>query len=312
MRTNSYWWVGWLLFSFGCLLSVWGIGVIINPIVGVFGGGGGWILLYISLGWREIKQQETVVIERFGQFLRILKPGISIVCLPGLIDKEKKTISLQSCPLTLYKDEPHNKIDFKNGSAQVIIKVYKHIDITNIDENVWRNAYVTDDPDAWLEDTLDDIIRPQLQEMTLDEAQVKKDAIAKSISSPTTTVNDGTDRQIMLVHMIRDQTGYILEKVLITDINLSKEDEHVRRQSLEGEKRGDNFNQTLKMLVRGFKDTFARDPSHDELKDLQQQTYNLISLETIKNSGSNISFVGKDIGSIMPTINVGGNTNIPN
>lgn len=296
------------MFSIGCLLSVLIIGTITTPFIGLIGGGGGWTLSYIILGWREVKQKEVVVIERLGQFLRIIKPGISILCLPGFIDKEKITKSLQSEPVTLYEDEPENKIDFRNGSARVVIKVYRNIDDTRLEQSVWNNVYITPSPDAWLEDALDDIIRPQLQLLTIDEAQVKKDDIARKVPDEDTANRAG--ETVKFPVRVFEETGYRLERVLITDIAISEADQAERRKSLEGEKEAEKYNQQVSKLVSGFKGAHGnREPTLEELRAIYARADMLVGLSALAGTKANVTLVSRDINGILPTLNVGGNSN---
>jgi regulator of protease activity HflC (stomatin/prohibitin superfamily) len=154
-----------------------------------------WTAVYINSGVDVIPQAWVYVYEWFGRFRdekSIANAGLTTRCFPGFIERLVKKVPLFQREIKLFRDEQNadgttKPIDFEGGvSAPVKVKVYFRIypghkaDLTDDKyglEQVWSLGdsirafvYNVEDPENWLEATMDAATSKYLQQRTLDEA----------------------------------------------------------------------------------------------------------------------------------------------
>ncbi len=270
-----------------------------------------WFALYIFLGLRIVKQKEFLVIERLGKFYRVAHRGPRILCLPGVIDKIAMKNDLKLKRLDLYKDEPENKIDYKDGSARTLIQTWYRIsnsdfnekdDREKIDEDIVKFIYNVKNPEGRIEEILDALARPELQEMTIDEANVKKSEVAKKILKEAT---ESGDTKITL-----ENIGVTIDPkkgVLITDIELPDSITKLRELKLEGQKeaersaaRGGGYAKTINAIITEAKKNDINITFKEAWEIYERQR----GLETVGSTGANITFITPDIKGIMKTLDI--------
>ena len=85
-----------------------------------------WTAVLIGIGVRINDEQDFVIIERFGRFVRMKAVGIYILWLPGLVDKVrcKDTFMAKKVPLF---NKPGDEIDFTDASTPVVTSAWYHI-----------------------------------------------------------------------------------------------------------------------------------------------------------------------------------------
>jgi regulator of protease activity HflC (stomatin/prohibitin superfamily) len=277
------------------------LGGIIGSVFGYFGTGfisGAmlWGFTYLAIGLTIVPQQEVWVIERLGKFCRILRPGVSFLCLPGVIDKIRTNESMKLRRIDLYDDEAGNEMDFEDGSAPIKAQVW--FNIGEEDGDIEKFVYEVTNPKMWIEERFDDYIRPLLQHLTIDDAQKQKNQIATEASNA-------------LRDSVKEITGAILDKskgLLITDIVLSKETKEARAKRLEGQteaeksiKVGEGYIKAILAIVKEAKK--AKAPiTFDQAAEIYEKQR---GLETIGRTGANVTFVAPDIKGVLKTVNIG-------
>ena len=219
-----------------------------------------WTLLYVLIGIRIVPQAEIWAVLRLEQFVRLGQKGLTILCLPPLIDMYVR-IPTTYQRLLLYRDEKgelgkKSQIDFRGGvTAPIDIEVFYRIiggenatyetikdflfKIGNIIDKIklYRGA-----PDTvpyssmfvgvidYIQTIIDAALRPILQRMTLDEARTYRGNIAAVLNGVTTGVadielepdEDGNARRISLDDLRAAQTN-IVEALKGVGIELQKD-----------------------------------------------------------------------------------------
>lgn len=251
--------------------------------VGLFSGTG----IYLWYGLRFIPQNEFLVIERFGRYVRTVNAGPRILCFPDIVDRVAPNGGkgdYKKHRIDLYADEPGNELDFKEGgSAAVKVQVWYRI----YDPAKW--VYAVKDSENRIEEISDGVLRSLTQKKTIEQA-------SKNLSNLSRKVQDDPGVKSSLAEI-----GAVLESdggVIITDIVLGQRIQELRNLELEGTKEASKWKQEGRgfyLAVKAIMDeaTAAKNPiTYEQAKDLYltrtaQQAY--------ERSGAKSTFVSPDI-----------------
>ena len=152
------------------------------------------VLLLIS-GIFVVKQQTSAVIERFGKFIAIRKPGLHFK-IP-IIDRIVGRVSLRILQLDVIV-ETKTKDD-------VFVKLKVSVQYKILPNNVYDAFYKLDFPQDQITSYVFDVVRAVVPKMRLDDVFEKKDEIANAVKGE---LNDA------MVNY-----GYDIIKALVTDID---------------------------------------------------------------------------------------------
>ena len=152
------------------------------------------LLLLIS-GIFVVKQQTSAVIERFGKFIAIRKPGLHFK-IP-IIDRIVGRVSLRILQLDVIV-ETKTKDD-------VFVKLKVSVQYKILPNNVYDAFYKLDFPQDQITSYVFDVVRAVVPKMRLDDVFEKKDEIANAVKGE---LNDA------MVNY-----GYDIIKALVTDID---------------------------------------------------------------------------------------------
>lgn len=155
----------------------------------------GLIVLIILSGLFIVKQQTAAIVERFGRFLVIRKPGLHIK-IP-LIDRIAGRLSLKILQLDVIV-ETKTKDD-------VFVKLKVSVQYKVLTDKVFEAFYKLDYPQDQITSYVFDVVRAEVPKMKLDDVFEKKDDIANAVKRE---LNDA---------MIN--YGYDIIKALVTDID---------------------------------------------------------------------------------------------
>ena len=153
------------------------------------------VVLVLISGVFVVKQQTSAVIERFGKFIAIRRPGIHFRV--PLIDKISGRVSLRILQLDVIV-ETKTKDD-------VFVKLKVSIQFKVIKEKVFEAFYKLDFPDEQITSYVFDVVRAEVPKMILDDVFLKKDDIAIAVK---TELNEAMA-----------EYGYDIIKTLVTDID---------------------------------------------------------------------------------------------
>ena len=153
------------------------------------------LFLLIASGLFIVKQQTFAVIERFGRFIAIRKPGLHIK-IP-LIDKIAGRLSLKILQLDVIV-ETKTKDD-------VFVKLKVSVQYRVLPEKAYDAFYKLEFPQDQITSYVFDVIRAEVPKMKLDDVFEKKDDIANAVKRE---LNDA------MVNY-----GYDIIKALVTDID---------------------------------------------------------------------------------------------
>ena len=153
------------------------------------------IALVLFSGLFIVKQQSSAIVERFGRFLVVRRPGLHIK-IP-LIDKIAGRLSLRILQLDVIV-ETKTKDD-------VFVKLKVSVQYKVIEEKVFDAFYRLDFPQDQITSYVFDVVRAEVPKMILDDVFEKKDEIANAVKSE---LNDAMSNY-----------GYDIIKALVTDID---------------------------------------------------------------------------------------------
>ncbi len=159
-----------------------------EALVGLLTGGGVLIVIVIVLlallfgGLRSsilftVKTQENVIVERFGKFLRVAKPGLNTK-IP-FMDTLTKPISLRIRQLEV-------NIESKTKD-NVFVTVPVAVQYVIREESVQDAYYRLSNPEAQIRSYVFDTVRSALSGLDLDAAFESKDDIARSVEATLST-----------------------------------------------------------------------------------------------------------------------------
>ena len=151
--------------------------------------------LVILSGLFIVKQQSSAIVERFGRFLVVRKPGLHIK-IP-LVDKIAGRLSLRILQLDVIV-ETKTKDD-------VFVKLKVSVQYKVLEEKVYDAFYRLDFPQDQITSYVFDVVRAEVPKMIIDDVFEKKDEIANAVKSE---LNDAMSNY-----------GYDIIKALVTDID---------------------------------------------------------------------------------------------
>ena len=267
-----------------------------------------WVSLYAFFGFKIVQNRNYLVIERFGEFNRIVHSGPRILCFPGLIDKTVAEGTLRNQEIELFADEvPPYKVDFIDGSACIQSKAWYRIgpkedaDIELVNEAIYNFTYsLNGEKQARerIEDVLESSFVPRLQKLHIAEALVQKDTVAENAVTPEVL----KALKITGIELV-EEMGFI-----ITDIILPDEIIRQRQKLLEGEAEaskqealGAGYAQAIVGIMKTAKSS-GKEVSWETAQGIYEKQR---GFETLATTGSKISFVSPDIKGIIKTMGVG-------
>ncbi|MCH1608880.1 MAG: SPFH domain-containing protein [Flavobacteriaceae bacterium TMED204] len=153
------------------------------------------VVLVLISGVFVVKQQTSAVIERFGKFIAIRRPGIHFKV--PLIDKISGRVSLRILQLDVIV-ETKTKDD-------VFVKLKVSVQYKILQNKIYDAFYKLDFPQDQITSYVFDVVRAVVPKMRLDDVFEKKDEIANAVKGE---LNDA---------MIN--YGYDIIKALVTDID---------------------------------------------------------------------------------------------
>ena len=153
------------------------------------------VVLILISGVFVVKQQTSAVIERFGKFIAIRRPGIHFKV--PLIDKISGRVSLRILQLDVIV-ETKTKDD-------VFVKLKVSVQYKILQNKIYDAFYKLDFPQDQITSYVFDVVRAVVPKMRLDDVFEKKDEIANAVKGE---LNDA---------MIN--YGYDIIKALVTDID---------------------------------------------------------------------------------------------
>ena len=132
----------------------------------------GLILLFLFFSsFFTIEQQMVGIVERFGKFIKIAKPGLNFK-LP-IIDKLSGKVSLRMQQLDV-------KAETKTQD-NVFVHIMVSVQYIILPEKVYDAFYKLEDPTMQINSYVFDVIRAKVPKINLDDLFEKKDDIALAV-----------------------------------------------------------------------------------------------------------------------------------
>lgn len=144
---------------------------------------------------KTVKEQQVLILERFGGFKRLMRPGLHF--LIPFIDRVSGRVSLKINQLDVH-------IETKTRD-NVFVKLQVSVHVQVISSRVKEAYYSLDDPYGQISAYIFDDVRAEVPKMDLDDVFSRKEDIATSV-------------KVNLSESMEDY-GYLIVKALVTDID---------------------------------------------------------------------------------------------
>lgn len=142
-----------------------------------------------------VDQQTCAIVERFGKFLKIARPGLNFK-IP-FIDVIASRLSLKIHQLDV-------NIETKTQD-NVFVNIMVSVQFRVLYNKIYEAFYMLQDPAKQIEAFVFDVVRAQVPKILLDDVFVKKDDIANAVKTELSGV--------------MEEFGYEIVKSLVTDIS---------------------------------------------------------------------------------------------
>jgi regulator of protease activity HflC (stomatin/prohibitin superfamily) len=152
-------------------------------------------LILLFFGLFTEKQQQIAIVERFGKFIAIRKPGLHF--LIPLVDRVSGRISIRIQQLDVLVETKTKDDVFVHMKVSVQFKV--------LEESGFEAFYRLDNPQAQITSYVFDTVRAEVPKLRLDDVFEKKDDVANAIKRE---LEDAMNTY-----------GYGIIKALVTDID---------------------------------------------------------------------------------------------
>ncbi|MDB5245018.1 MAG: hypothetical protein JWN90_123, partial [Parcubacteria group bacterium] len=255
-----------------------------------------WSAGFWAAGFMVVTEAWFVVIERFGQFHSVKFPGWR--WKNPFFDYERLRDCMSARPFELYKaGDKKAVIDFLDASAPITAlswySIGNPVDVANKDWDLvtpqialWTYRYI--DPRKRAASIFDGSLRPKLQALTIDQAQVGGDAAAEAAVAEARPSLAGFGAYPTM-------SGKAL---IIDDINLPPEVVAQRQRKLAGEKAADEETAKFQGPARAANAivTAAKALGHTvTYKEAMAQVLQQMAFDTLRNTGANVTLVGQDL-----------------
>ncbi len=305
---DSYGFLSWTIPGVGAtIFSILTCFIVLDPLSPLIGIAL-WGAIYFYWGFEIVQNTEYLVLERFGEFSRIVHSGPRILCLPGLVDKIASKGNLRYREISLFEDEPNHLVDFKDGSSRVSMKGSYRVgpqpdtfdtpeDFEKLDLAIYRFTYTMksdEEREERVEEILESSANEHLQALEIGGALLEKDSIAEKVTASTQVRSALEAMGIEL----NPQKGLI-----IPDIELSAEIIAQRQKKLEGASEAD------KQSAQGLGYARSIQAIMTALSVDQQEARSIYEtqrgLEVLGSLDANVSFVAGNMKDIQRTMGVG-------
>lgn len=264
-----------------------------------------FLAIYFYWGFTIVPNTEYLVVERFGEFNRIIHSGPRILNLPGLIDKiaDRGTLRYRELPIFTEDEGKPYVVDFKDGaSSPVVGKISYRIgpqddSEKSLDDAIYLFTYTMRNPterEERIKETIESEAIPRMQALELSEALLQKDSIANQVTM---------DEQVRGTLEAMGVELNIKKGFILSDISIPQEVIELRQKKLKGEMeaeeqsaQGLGYARSINAIQKSL------EVSKEEARSIYETQRSLEVLGMLK---SNVSFVASDIKSIQKTMGVG-------
>jgi regulator of protease activity HflC (stomatin/prohibitin superfamily) len=129
------------------------------------------ILILLPMSLFTVEQQKIGIVERFGKFVRLAKPGLHVK-IP-FIDRVVSRISLRVLQLNIQAETKTED----NVFVQIIVAVQYYV----IPDKVYDAYYKLDNAERQINSYVFDVVRAKVPKIKLDDLFEKKDDIAQAV-----------------------------------------------------------------------------------------------------------------------------------
>lgn len=182
-------------------------------------------IIFGIAGLKKVHQEERMVVELFGKFYEIKKPGLRWVC--PIIMSVRAIVSIWEQTLVLFKDPI--KIDFKDGSAvpkgvKAFVRIkdpgkpYKSEEEAVERQGIFRAIYYVNNWRERIVELLENAVRSYLATLAIDDALPDKKGGYDLLTADRMPEDEKAEIKKAL-----ELWGLKLERITVTDFDLSAE-----------------------------------------------------------------------------------------
>jgi regulator of protease activity HflC (stomatin/prohibitin superfamily) len=254
-----------------------------------------FVLVVILKSIVIVKEKTSVVIERFGKFIKISPSGISLIV--PFIDRKSGTVNLRVQQLDV--DVETKTLD------DVFVRLKVSVQYQVKSSRVREAFYSLDNPQRQIASYVFDDVRAEVPKLDLDDVFAKKEDIAMAVRQNLTDAMEEYGFRIIKT-LITDIDPDERVKVAMNKINAAKRDKYAALEEAEANKirivkeaeaeaeskrlSGEGIAKQRLEIVRGFKESVEdfqrslKDVTHEEVMQFVLLTQ---YFDTLNNIGSN-------------------------
>ncbi|MHB1770046.1 MAG: SPFH domain-containing protein [Minisyncoccota bacterium] len=262
-----------------------------------------WLGFCIFQGTILLAQQQYAVIERLGTYRTVYFRGWNIRVIG--VDKIHGEIGdMRAKEYQLYADESKTTIDFTDGSAPVVVKIWYRLgepEDAEVGNENWKKlteaiklwVYTYEKPEDRVYALVDGALRPLLQAESIDTASKKRGSIAEDTM-------EAVEPELAKIgaYVPSDQ-----KRLVIEDIDLPQSVIDLRQKKLEGEKLASEQEAEAAGYWKAIKAVQVNlDVPVEDARRIYETQRGLDALEKTK---PKLTLIGKDLRGILGTINLG-------
>jgi len=154
-----------------------------------------FVVILVFFTFFMVAQQSIALIETFGKFTRVARPGlgIKIPFVQNIIGRVSLRVRQLDIPVET------------KTSDNVFVKVVVSVQFRALEDKVYEAFYKLENPEQQITAFIFDVVRAQVPKIKLDDVFEKKDDVANAVKTELTEM--------------MSSFGYIIVKALVTDID---------------------------------------------------------------------------------------------
>lgn len=197
-----------------------------------------WIAIYIIWGYIEVQEGKFEIVKRFGKIVGVKKPGMRLLCLPGLIDervKDEPNYSLLKRRLIIFDQGASGKREFTlrgGGAVSMVVQLVGRI-VDPLQFVLATGDQTGAETIAWIGTMTGQWVQDQFEGITLEEAREKHKKLSPMLRNGTNGAKEVADNLLALGFKIDER-----DPLDITDFDVSDETAAIEREGLKGKAQG--------------------------------------------------------------------------
>ncbi|HRZ30567.1 MAG TPA: hypothetical protein P5274_02790 [Candidatus Paceibacterota bacterium] len=280
-----------------------------------------WFAFYLAKGLRKVEEKQFRVVERFGKYHWTICEGLTVLCLPGVIDNYAKHGGDNGDFKyhTIEVEDSKDALDFQGGGTGTpkLSIMYRVIDSRGKKEpeiefdgkklhpdlrgkdGAYLYVYVVEQSEARIREVIMGSLRPMLQKYTIDKACNELGDISALIRNK----DEGVIQALLNMGVALDpHKGVVLSDIKLSDSMVKARDEVVlgKKNAEKQKEQGSGYMNAILAIIEAGKEAKI-EISFAEAKSLYEIQR---GLETLAQKLGSMNFVAPGINNALVSMNV--------